>query len=846
MKKLGILAAALSVLLIAAASAGGIVSAALSPRICVDTPKNNSYLKDTVKVAGWSLNSSGVRQVNVYIDGRLIGRASTGIYRPDVNRVFPGYKGGKYSGYSGTFSTGLSSLRVGNHTLRVTSVGNNGTSISRSINLIKPGPRLCVDTKLNNSPLNDTIHFAGWSLNASGVREVDAYIDGSLIGKAAIGQSRTDVGNIFSSVYQNANQSGFSADIDVTPARYSTGNHTLKIVSVGCDGSSATNTYNLVKHRPILCVDTRLNNTVIGETLNIGGWSLNPSGIREVNIYLDGKLYGGSLTGIARPDVAHYYPYYKDAGISGFNASLSVNIASLAGGNHTVKVESVGNDGSAVSNSFTVIKLAPKIGLDVSADKLYIEDTLSFSGWSVDQSGVKEVEVYLDSSLLGKAQAGISRPEIGTANPDYKDSALSGFSFSASTASVSTGSHTLTVKSIANDGEIYSQNYTITKSSPVMLIDTPSGGQNFMQNITVSGWSVDATGIKQVDVYLDGKLLGKAQSGILRTDVRLHVASMGGYKDADKSGFSYLIDINSVGFGPHTVKVVSTGNDGNTCVREVAITTGNVSISYTNYSISLSTMVQKEMADAPAKQVYNGSSYEWRYAKIQNGQMGYYVYKTINGQRTTVFTASTTQYQAILDAVTDQVNPNYLLNDSSGLGIYEFLKLSYVDGVTASQLNSIFKNQLATKGQVFLDAAKQYNVNPIYLAGHAILETGNGTSNLANGIKVNGVKCYNLFGINATDANPDQNGAQYAYSKGWTSVDKAIYGGASWISSNYINNTSYHQDTLYKMRWNPASPPNHQYATDLSWAYSQTSKIKSCFDLFGNVKLYFDIPVFNN
>ena len=77
---------------------------------------------------------------------------------------------------------------------------------------------------------------------------------------------------------------------------------------------------------------------------------------------------------------------------------------------------------------------------------------------------------------------------------------------------------------------------------------------------------------------------------------------------------------------------------------------------------------------------------------------------------------------------------------------------------------------------------------------------------------------------------------------GWTSVEKAIEGGAKWISENYINNSKYGQNTLYKMRWNPEKPAEHQYATDIAWASKQAKSMSSMFEAFPTAKYKFEIP----
>lgn len=189
------------------------------------------------------------------------------------------------------------------------------------------------------------------------------------------------------------------------------------------------------------------------------------------------------------------------------------------------------------------------------------------------------------------------------------------------------------------------------------------------------------------------------------------------------------------------------------------------------------------------------------------------------------------------------LDPSNYINDDYGK--YQFLRLSYCDGITADVLNYKLKGKgiLEGKGDVFLQAAKENNISAIYLVCHALEETGNGTSDLASGITLNDKTVYNLFGIGAVDSDPINAGAKRAYSEGWFSVDAAIMGGAKFVANSYINNPNYNQNTLYKMRWNP-NILWHQYATDVRWAFNEIYNLKSLYDLCPNAKLIFDIPTF--
>jgi mannosyl-glycoprotein endo-beta-N-acetylglucosaminidase len=156
------------------------------------------------------------------------------------------------------------------------------------------------------------------------------------------------------------------------------------------------------------------------------------------------------------------------------------------------------------------------------------------------------------------------------------------------------------------------------------------------------------------------------------------------------------------------------------------------------------------------------------------------------------------------------------------------------------------------KGDAFLQAGRDNNINEVYLLAHALLETGNGKSTLANGVWVSSVdgkavtpkKVYNMYGIGAKDGDALRLGSEYAYKQGWDTPEKAIIGGAKWIADQYINNITYKQNTLYKMRWNPAVPGDHQYATDIGWALKQTSNMDIMLDICqrNNIPLKFDIP----
>ncbi len=198
------------------------------------------------------------------------------------------------------------------------------------------------------------------------------------------------------------------------------------------------------------------------------------------------------------------------------------------------------------------------------------------------------------------------------------------------------------------------------------------------------------------------------------------------------------------------------------------------------------------------------------------------------------------------DATSSQVTTEMDPNTYSGSEVYAFARLSFVNNVdmdvVAAKLTG--KGTLDGTQQAFYDGCKANNVNVYYLVGQALIESGNGTSELAQGVMWQGKKVYNFFGIGAVDSNPLNGGAQYAYNHGWTTPELAIIGGAQFVSHDYINN-SPRQDTVYKYRYNIEGGQTHQYATDIRYPRKNSVQIASFMDDL-DITVQLDVPEYSD
>ncbi len=366
-------------------------------------------------------------------------------------------------------------------------------------------------------------------------------------------------------------------------------------------------------------------------------------------------------------------------------------------------------------------------------------------------------------------------------------------------------SEDITIASVDEDGNVYSQG-----KAGETIIDVICGEAKAKVKVSVvKGVTGVAMSQSEMTLYADKPVTAQLFALISPEDATIQDVE---WSSGDESIASVddegLVSPCGVGQTDIYAKTVDGGYEAK-C--SVTVTTWekrkeDIPVVYTDYDMTIEEMVEKQMTASP-----------------------------------TVFT--TDAFPAESEGVEQYVNPENLVK---GYDKYQFMNLSTSNGIDADTLDAYLsgKGILEGYGQTFKDAAEENGISEVYLVIHACLESGNGTSELANGVVYDDTVVYNMFGIGAVDAFPVAGGSQYAYEQGWTSVEDAIYGGAQWISENYINNPKYEQNTLYKMRWNPEEPAVHQYATDIAWASKQAKNMSAMFEAFPTAKYTFEIPTF--
>ncbi|WP_303863743.1 N-acetylmuramoyl-L-alanine amidase, partial [Alkalibaculum bacchi] len=334
----------------------------------------------------------------------------------------------------------------------------------------------------------------------------------------------------------------------------------------------------ITKPMPMSYIDTPTINEVIqNKPIRVSGWALNASGVKEVQVLVDGTVVGNAKIGLERGDVDKAYPGYTNGANSGFEYIL--DLTAIKPGSHNITARAVGVDGTSGSSvvSITITKPMPMSYIDTPTINEIVENKLiQVSGWALNASGIKEVQVLVDGTVVGNAKIGLEREDVDKAYPGYINGANSGFEYTLDVTAIKPGNHDITIKAIGVDGTSGSSatSITITKAIPLAYIDTPTHEENIDSNLSgqvrVSGWALNASGIKEIKVLLNGQYLGNANIGMARPDVSKVYPS---YINGVNSGFEYILNSSKLIEGKNLITIQAIGVDSTFLERTVIVNT---------------------------------------------------------------------------------------------------------------------------------------------------------------------------------------------------------------------------------------------------------------------------------
>jgi len=336
-----------------------------------------------VALAGWALDDDGVDSVDVLVDGVVVGRALYGASRPDVAIVFPGFPNGGNAGFVFELDTTrfLNGLHVvgglieaangerGFLTPMVLEVMNASALLAPFGEIRRPLPNAELFGNCNVSdPARRLTVVRGFALDVgltqhdTGVGYLELLVDGTIQANTRSGCSFDpatggwtncygirDFGleQVFPGVF-NAPHGGFRFVLDVggliAGLGYAEGAHEISIRAADvADQLSSLHTIpvtfrcdNDLDEDAFGNIDLPVEGDFFGGVVMITGWALDPDGVTQVQVFVDGAFVGNATHGFSRPEVAADHPGLPQSASAGW--SFALDTRGLADGHHQLQV----------------------------------------------------------------------------------------------------------------------------------------------------------------------------------------------------------------------------------------------------------------------------------------------------------------------------------------------------------------------------------------------------------------------------------------------------------------------------------------------------------------------------
>ncbi|MGQ9496097.1 MAG: hypothetical protein ACUVRY_07575 [Thermoanaerobaculaceae bacterium] len=306
-----------------------------------------------------------------------------------------------------------------------------------------------IETPTPGATVFGIVEVKGFVLDPRGVAKIRLVLDGQVLHAADLNQPRQDLRRLYPGFFgENPSaKPGFRTSFLASPL--SDGAHTLAIEVTFADTVSPGGepTKAVLGTRTIFVDNSRqqpplgdLDSPGPGEVAYVSGpfpvigWALDDRGIRQrqvgdkvladIEVLVDGEVYGQALYPLPRPDIANTYPDVPGAGASGFQ--LFIDTTRFSNGMHTVSARAWDAEGNSrilgerqvfiqnnqgSSRPFGAIDWPPEGGVwyakscanhafDSNEYDVSYHHIDWVSGWVIDQNDNKQFEGVVGVELL--------------------------------------------------------------------------------------------------------------------------------------------------------------------------------------------------------------------------------------------------------------------------------------------------------------------------------------------------------------------------------------------------------------------------------------------------------------
>ena len=329
----------------------------------------------------------------------------------------------------------------------------------------------------------------------------------------------------------------------------------------------------------------RVDQAVVGRsgTMRVAGWVIAHAPVQSVGVYLDEELLGIAEIGLERADVSQAWPNYPNASNSGFQFLADV---SKRAGQRRLAVRAQTTTG-ILRETASLLKISQSASPlrsneihDLVCDTSFLTTSgdISITGWAVSSAGIDKLRLFFENDLIGEAEFGAERPDVGNKFPTIAQARKSGFSFYGQVDQAKVkAEHVILIELLLSDGSSKEFKFAVAARQPeqtveigrqdsgqsaIMLqIDDPvvingSASKEIISGLSVGGWALARDGIEKIEIFLDGVRVGSAYYGMRREDI---AAAFSGWEGALLSGFAFSLPRKALKPGRQTVSIHAIG-----------------------------------------------------------------------------------------------------------------------------------------------------------------------------------------------------------------------------------------------------------------------------------------------
>ena len=201
---------------------------------------------------------------------------------------------------------------------------------------------------------------------------------------------------------------------------------------------------------------------------------------------------GGATVNLSSSTGALSVPASVTVPSSSTTGTFTATAGTISAAQTAVVTASYNGSSQTASISLTTVAAAaiiPSVHIDMPASGATVSGTATVAGWAIDNAStagtaVGSVQVLVDGTPVGAATYGVNRPDVCAAYPGRPGCPSVGYSYSLNTATLTPGSHTVTVTATdsASPPDTGSASETITVTAggaavtPTVAIEAPAQG----------------------------------------------------------------------------------------------------------------------------------------------------------------------------------------------------------------------------------------------------------------------------------------------------------------------------------------------------------------------------------